>query len=706
MHTITSTAPRARRLAFLALLGTLLLLALAAPALAAQRPDYTGGPVTANADGKADFPLYVPNDYTVNALRFSVTGGTLYDVDNNPVTTAGVEYYVKIRLSPAVAPAGSDNRGFTWNPTTQTWVQERSDWASFPVATTGAGGAIAAGSTWYYFRFADTAKAGTYYILISLQPVGGGSGTTQNNSSVPAVTVLDSAGTIDGATDGFVVHNGVAAAASKGKRADATQSGAATTVWALSRAADTATTMPLQLAPDLWTGANATDGDFALGVPVGSAFDARLQNTIWPTGAPSFTGSLADVNVALGAAETTPPSAPGVVSGESRNAGAELTWAAATDDTAVTSYIVYRWTDAPLGSGYSAMPSGDRHRHRRDDLRRLRPRQRHDLPLPRACRRRGDQHRAALDDRRRDARRHRTGARDELHRDPGRRPHQAGLDQPGRRRSRGNQDPPQGERATCRPDRRDRGLRRRGTSFDDTDVTNGEEYYYAVYAYDAAFNYSTAATASDVVPDGSVTITIGATPAIVNWGKPWTLNGRLKNADGAALPDALVDLEASIDGGTVWATLESVTPQAGTSTYSQSFAAPDRKTMYRLYYAGDATHSDAYSGPVTVTPRVKLGTPVAPSVVKKKANFTAYGSLTPKQPAGSKTVEIKCYLKKNGKWLLKKTVMATNSNSRSASRYTAKFSLAYAGLWKLVAVSPATAKYAQTTSGSEFLRVR
>ncbi len=44
MHTITSTAPRARRLAFLALLGTLLLLALAAPALAAQRPDYTGGP--------------------------------------------------------------------------------------------------------------------------------------------------------------------------------------------------------------------------------------------------------------------------------------------------------------------------------------------------------------------------------------------------------------------------------------------------------------------------------------------------------------------------------------------------------------------------------------------------------------------------------------------------------------------------------------
>ena len=151
MHSTTTTAPRARRLAFLALLATLLLLALAqaVPAFAAQRPDYTGGPVLANNDGKADFPLYVPNDHTVSALRFSADAGTLRDVDDNPVTTAGVQYYVKIRLTPNAdgTPAGADNRGFTWNPTSQTWVQEREDWTSVPDRHDHAGGAITAGNT-------------------------------------------------------------------------------------------------------------------------------------------------------------------------------------------------------------------------------------------------------------------------------------------------------------------------------------------------------------------------------------------------------------------------------------------------------------------------------------------------------------------------------------------------------------------------------
>ena len=123
MHSTTSAPRTRRRLAFLTLLAALLLLALAqaAPVLAASRPDYTGGPVTSNSDGKADFPLYVPNDYTVSALRFTVAGSTLYDKDNNLVTTAGVQYYVKIRLSPTATPAGTLNRGFTWNPTSQTW---------------------------------------------------------------------------------------------------------------------------------------------------------------------------------------------------------------------------------------------------------------------------------------------------------------------------------------------------------------------------------------------------------------------------------------------------------------------------------------------------------------------------------------------------------------------------------------------------------
>ena len=245
-----------------------------------------------------------------------------------------------------------------------------------------------------------------------------------------------------------------------------------------------------------------------------------------------------------------------------------------------------------------------------------------------------------------------------------------------------------------------------GTSVEDTGLTNGMHYYYAAFAYDTAQNYSAAATAENVIPLGSTTLTLGAAPTVVNWGKPWALSGELRTADDDPIPGATVDLQASIDGGATWATLEMIAPQAGTSTYLEDVDSPYRKMMYRLVFAGDGSHLESTSNTVTVTPRVKLGAPVAPSSVRKAKPFTAYGSLAPRQPSGSKTVKIKCYLKKNGAWLLKKTVTAKNANSGSASRYSATFSLAYAGSWKLVAMSAATAKYAETTSGNEFLKVK
>jgi hypothetical protein len=72
---------------------------------------------------------------------------------------------------------------------------------------------------------------------------------------------------------------------------------------------------------------------------------------------------------------------------------------------------------------------------------------------------------------------------------------------------------------------------------------------------------------------------------------------------------------------------------------------------------------------------------------------------------GSKTVQIKCYLKKSGNWVLKKTVQATNANKGSATKYSAKFSLGK-GSWKLVAFSPATTKYAKTTSGKDMVKAK
>ncbi len=222
---------------------------------------------------------------------------------------------------------------------------------------------------------------------------------------------------------------------------------------------------------------------------------------------------------------------------------------------------------------------------------------------------------------------------------------------------------------------------------------------------DAATNIGPRATA-DVTPDTTTTLELEATPTVIAWDASWALSGRLEDVAGEAIPDASVDLQSSIDGGASWATLQGETPVAGTSTYADTIYGTYQKMQFRLHYAGDATHAESYSSIVTVTPKVKLGKPVAPSSVKKGAKFTAYGSLTPKQPKHSKTVKIQCFIKKGGKWVLKKTVTATNANKGSATRYSAKFSLPSKGSWKLVAYSPATSQYANTTSGAEYLKAK
>jgi hypothetical protein len=201
------------------------------------------------------------------------------------------------------------------------------------------------------------------------------------------------------------------------------------------------------------------------------------------------------------------------------------------------------------------------------------------------------------------------------------------------------------------------------------------------------------------------TLTLGAAPTTIDWAQPWSLTGELTSG-GAAIPDAQVNLQSSLDGGDTWATLQTETPAAGTSTYTDSIIGTYQKMQFRLFYAGDGVnYESSYSEPVTVTPRVKLGTPVAPASVTAGAKFTAYGSLKPTMSKGSKTVKIKCYLKQSGGWVLKKSIQATNAKQGSAMRYSAKFSLSK-GSWKLVAYSPSTAKYAKTTSGGKTLKAK
>ena len=321
----------------------------AAPALAATT--YVGGPAA------GDYPLYVPDDYTTCALRFTATG--LLGLDGQPLT-APTDFHVKIRLSPIPGPNGSNNRGFTWNDQTKQWVQERADWSSFPTITTDAVGNIATSNRWFFFQFGDTTKSGTYYLMVSLQQVGApiDSGATQNGQTMPAVTLLDMSGGIAGATPGFWVHNGVAVPSNQAaKRVEADAAGTLDVVWALSRTEANGVDDDASGADDEDYGPAGAAGDFRLGVPASMAFDVKLQNAIWPALASSFTGPLADVDVALGAPDTTPPSAPVALNVQAGNVENVLTWGAANDNTAVTGYRVYKWTDPASGSGYTGRPT-------------------------------------------------------------------------------------------------------------------------------------------------------------------------------------------------------------------------------------------------------------------------------------------------------------------------------------------------------------
>jgi hypothetical protein len=348
MHHPSPTGSRLApaRLVLLTLLATLLVLASAVPALAAA-PDYTGGPAA------GDYPLYVSNDHTVSTLRFTAAAGSLRDAAGAAEVNAGAQYYVKLRISPTATPSGGTSRGFIWNPATQQWVQERSSWDQFPTVTTSAGGAITLGNTWWYFKFGDTTKpalsdSGTWYLLISLKPVAGADQTTQNNASPPAVTVMDMTGERNPGTftSAFRIHNGSATTATDARRIEATISGG-TDVWALSRTENN------QVAQGYGTDAT---GDFELAVPVGAGFNAKIQNVDWPLPGVSFTGSLADVDIAFGAADTTPPAAPASLTATAGDGHVELSWPAVAD---AGTYTVYKWqAPAPVGgvTNYTSQP--------------------------------------------------------------------------------------------------------------------------------------------------------------------------------------------------------------------------------------------------------------------------------------------------------------------------------------------------------------
>jgi len=304
-----------------------------APAMAAET--FNGGPDR--------FPSFVANDHTPVAVHFAAGGGT------GPALAPNTSYYAKIRFTVSSTPSGATNRGYTWNPSTRQWVQEREtqpDWSRFPTVTTDGSGRIPDDAGWLFVKFGDDTKAGDYHLMVSLSLTG--TSSTSNGSITPTLTVFDPR-----ATGGWV-HNGVATGADAARNARATDE-TSTTVLSMQRTEAQGVDDDADLVVDNEdSGPVGLTGDFRMSVPSATAIRVSLDGAFWSP-ADSFLTGPADVDLAVGAVDHSAPSAPGSISASSGDGAASLSWTGATDDVAVAGYYVYRWNPAPTGAAYSPM---------------------------------------------------------------------------------------------------------------------------------------------------------------------------------------------------------------------------------------------------------------------------------------------------------------------------------------------------------------
>ncbi len=328
----TTTRPSTGRRGF-----GLLVLALCAGVVTVA-PPVAAGPTAQAASsfrgGASETPAVILNDHTPYLIHFAseASSGLL------PSTT----YYVKVRITVGTAPSGATNRGFTWNPSTHAWLQERESWTNYPQITTDVLGAIPPSTA--FVKFGEESKTGTYHVLVSLSQTGLSS--TYNASVAPTITVVDPR------TSGSWVHNGVATGAGAAASVRVTDASAATIHAAQMTEAQSVDDNANGVVDDEDYGPPGSAGDFRVGVPATSSISVYLGGAVWAPAA-DYSAGPADVDLAIGAGDSVAPGEPGSLTGSSGDGTATIEWAPAFDAAGVTGYHVFRWSPVPDGKSYS-----------------------------------------------------------------------------------------------------------------------------------------------------------------------------------------------------------------------------------------------------------------------------------------------------------------------------------------------------------------
>jgi hypothetical protein len=138
-------------------------------------------------------------------------------------------------------------------------------------------------------------------------------------------------------------------------------------------------------------------------------------------------------------------------------------------------------------------------------------------------------------------------------------------------------------------------------------------------------------------------------------------------------------------------------------------ARPSVRTYYRFRLAATGVHAGTLQT-VSLLPRLRaLGTPRLPSRLSRGRPFAVTGLVKPRLASGSGDIRVQCYLRSGSRWLLRKTVRATNRAYSSYTRYSVRLRLATAGTWRLRAFYPGSgllAPFAATRSGHRRTVVR
>jgi len=175
----------------------------------------------------------------------------------------------------------------------------------------------------------------------------------------------------------------------------------------------------------------------------------------------------------------------------------------------------------------------------------------------------------------------------------------------------------------------------------------------------------------------SATLTLAASPTLVNYSGTTALTGKLSGSSGR-VPNKTVTVWRSTNGGSSWTQDGTATYDAASGTYkaSRTLAA---NTTFQMRFAGDSSYTAATSPKVLVQARAYLSQPVTPSTVYKNTSFATSGYLKPYHSGYTRLYFYRYY---SGKWNYYTKVNAPNAKYNvSITKYTLSYKLPYAGSW-------------------------